>query len=87
MAHKVHMVEQLKQENKVLRLELQQIKTLSSSDAFRQIGYTPYKLETSADQGHGRQLAIQPEYAASVETHKKQEGFFMTETHDFGGNQ
>lgn len=49
MAHKVHMVEQLKQENKVLRLELQQIKTLSSSDAFRQIGYTPYKLETSAD--------------------------------------
>jgi hypothetical protein len=65
-------------------LELQQIKTLSSSDAFRQIGYTPLKMEASVDQGHGKHLAIQAEQQLSLDTNRKQEGFFMTETQDFG---
>lgn len=80
MANKVQLVEQLKQENKHLRLELQQIKTLGVSDAFRQIGFTP--LEPVTDQGHGKQLAIQSEHKYGQKTDG---GFFMTETEDFRG--
>ena len=39
MAGKVAMVEQLKVENKALRIELQELRARTSSDTFLEIGY------------------------------------------------
>lgn len=89
MASKVQMVEHLKQENKSLRLELQQIKIQGHSDAFRQIGFTPGLLDQSTDQG--KPLALMSEQQNMENSgylqRKKDGGFFMTQTDDFADHQ
>jgi hypothetical protein len=86
MASNIQAVEKLKQENKSLRLELQQIKVQGVSDAFRQIGFDP---NASQDQGHlTQQLAIQSEHHSTIDDSIRKSprpagGFFMTETDNF----